>query len=355
MKIKGKSITTSRIFTIVSWVVTGVIVLSLLGFVYLKSPLLDDPQIAVIETLPPAEEETAATVTLPDVEFLDSADGISRKVYLQTNMPDRPQYDPIVYTVVRGDSVFGIADKFSLKPESLLASNFLVLKDDPHSLRVGQVLIIPPVDGVYYQWEDGDTLESVADDFDVESGAILDWIGNRLDLTEPKVQPGEWVMIPGGSRDFVIPILQPTVYRSSSGGGSTTTTCKGGAVGSGFFQWPAANHYLSGNDFWSGHRAIDIAAAEGTPIYASDSGVVVRADIGSYNSGYGNVIMIDHGNGYLTLYAHLSSVNVSLCQSVYAGQVIGASGNTGNSFGAHLHFEIRTSDGGFLNPWQVLP
>lgn len=355
MKLKVKAITGNKLFNIVSWLVTGVIVLSLLGFAYWKSPLLDEPEPAVVVTPPPTEESSIGAAILPEIQISDSDDGISRKVYLQTNMPDRPQYDPIVYTVVRGDSVFGIADKFSLKPESLLASNFLVLKDDPHSLRVGQVLTIPPVDGVYYQWEEGDSLESVAGEFDVEPGAILDWIGNRLDLTDPKVKAGEWVMIPGGSRDFVIPILQPTVYRSSSGGSSTTTTCRGGAVGSGFFQWPAANNYLSGNDFWSGHRAIDIAAGEGAPVYASDSGVVVRADIGSYNSGYGNVIMIDHGNGYLTLYAHLSSVNVSLCQSVYAGQVIGASGNTGNSFGAHLHFEIRTSDGGFLNPWQVLP
>jgi murein DD-endopeptidase MepM/ murein hydrolase activator NlpD len=342
MKFKGKSFTGSRIFNIISWAVTGVIVLSLLGFAYWKSPWLDTPQPEVLETLPTAEQQPSDAVALPAIEFSDSPDGISRKVYLQTNIPDRPQYNPIVYTVVRGDSVFGIADKFSLKPESLLASNFLVLKDDPHSLRVGQVLTIPPVDGVYYQWEEDDTLESIADEFDVEPEAILDWIGNQLDLTDPKVQPGAWVMIPGGSRDFVIPILQPTVYRSSSGGGSTTTTCKGGAVGSGFFQWPAANHYLSGNDFWSGHRAIDIAALEGVPVYASDSGVVVRADVGSYNSGYGNVIMIDHGNGFLTLYAHLSSVNVSLCQSVYAGQTIGAAGNTGNSLGAHLHFEIRT-------------
>lgn len=355
MKEKKKSFTGSRLFNVISWVVTGVIVLSLLGFAYWKSPLLDDPQPEIPEPLPTVEEQPTITVELPNIDLSTGSDGINRKVYLQTNMPERPQYNPIEYTVVFGDSVFGIADKFNLKPESLLASNFVVLKDDPHSLRVGQVLTIPPVDGVYYQWEEGDTLESVANEFDVDPETIVDWIGNRLDLTNPEVKPGEWVMIPGGGRDFVIPVLQPTVYRSSSGGGTRTSACTGGAVGSGYFQWPAANHYLSGNDFWSGHRAIDIAADQGATVYASDSGVVVRADVGNYNSGYGNVIMIDHGNGYLTLYAHLSSVNVSLCQSVYAGQVIGASGNTGNSFGAHLHFEIRTSDGGYLNPWQVLP
>ena len=64
--------------------------------------------------------------------------------------------------------------------------------------------------------------------------------------------------------------------------------------------------------------------------------------------------MIDHGNGYATLYAHLSQINVTRCQGVYAGNMIGLAGNTGNSFGAHLHFEVRQG-GGFISPWYVLP
>ena len=88
------------------------------------------------------------------------------------------------------------------------------------------------------------------------------------------------------------------------------------------------------------------------PVVASDSGVVVYA--GWDTTGYGNVIMIDHGNGYATLYAHLSALNVGHCASVSQGQVIGAIGSTGNSSGPHLHFEVRLN-GGFVNPWDVLP
>jgi murein DD-endopeptidase MepM/ murein hydrolase activator NlpD len=117
--------------------------------------------------------------------------------------------------------------------------------------------------------------------------------------------------------------------------------------------WPADNHFLSGNDYWSGHLGIDIAAGEGAPVYAADSGVVTMAQ-GGDNYGYGNVIQIDHGNGYSTVYAHLSVIGVGTCQSVYAGQWIGGAGNTGNSQGAHLHFEVRQG-GGFINPWFVLP
>jgi murein DD-endopeptidase MepM/ murein hydrolase activator NlpD len=117
--------------------------------------------------------------------------------------------------------------------------------------------------------------------------------------------------------------------------------------------WPADSRSLSGNDYWSGHLGIDIAAGEGAPVYAADSGVVTMAQ-GGYNYGYGNVIQIDHGNGYSTVYAHLSNIGVGQCQSVSAGQWIGSAGNTGNSQGAHLHFEVRQG-GGFINPWFVLP
>jgi murein DD-endopeptidase MepM/ murein hydrolase activator NlpD len=82
--------------------------------------------------------------------------------------------------------------------------------------------------------------------------------------------------------------------------------------------------------------------------------VVIWASYGAWNGGYGSVVMIDHRNGFKTLYGHLSQVNVAMCQPVYAGETIGLSGNTGNSFGAHLHFEVRLG-GGFMNPWDYLP
>jgi len=101
-----------------------------------------------------------------------------------------------------------------------------------------------------------------------------------------------------------------------------------------------------------GHLGIDIAAGEGAGIYAADSGVVVFS--GWANGGYGNMVMIDHGNGYQTVYAHLSSVSAGCGQSVSQGQTIAYSGSTGNSTGAHLHFEVRYL-GGFVSPWYVLP
>jgi murein DD-endopeptidase MepM/ murein hydrolase activator NlpD len=255
--------------------------------------------------------------------------------------------------VARGDSVFAIAEKYKIEPETLLWANYDTLQDNPHNLKPGIDLNIPPTDGIYYQWKDGDTLESVANEFKAEVDNILGWPGNDIDLTNPTVEPGSWVMVPGGEREFVQWLI-PTIATGSSGtSGTSGSVCSGGAVGGGGFVWPADNRFLSGNDYWSGHLAIDIAAGQGAPVYATDSGVVTMAQ-GGDNYGYGNVIQIDHGNGYSSLYAHLSVIGVGVCQSVSTGQWIGGAGNTGNSQGAHLHFEVRQG-GGFINPWFVLP
>lgn len=133
---------------------------------------------------------------------------------------------------------------------------------------------------------------------------------------------------------------------------TVTNSCSNGETGNGAFVWPADNHYLSGNDYGAGHPGIDIAAGEGAPVYAADSGVVTA--MGNDESGYGNVIQLNHGNGYFTVYAHLNVIGVSMCQSVYAGQRIGTAGNTGSSRGVHLHFEI-VQNGWSINPWLVLP
>jgi peptidoglycan glycosyltransferase len=134
-----------------------------------------------------------------------------------------------------------------------------------------------------------------------------------------------------------------------------STTCPGnqeGPVGSSTFIWPTVYQAVSGGKFEEKHPGVDFSAPQGSVVYAADAGLVIFA--GWSELGYGNVIVIDHGNGYKTLYAHLSQVSKYCGQKVQAGQVIGLSGNTGNSSGEHLHFEVRVP-GGYLNPMKVLP
>lgn len=342
----------SRLFNILSWVVTGLIVISLSGYTFIKYQVPQEPAATLLPTASATEQPGA--VPLPEISGLNGqVQAIVRQVSIDTNIPERPRYDVIDHEVVKGDSLFAIAAEYNIKPDSLLWANFDVLKDNPDSLRLGMDLKIPPTNGVYYQWQAGDTLDTVAEKFKAQKEDIINWPGNNVDLVDPEPKPGSFVMIPGGSREFVQWLI-PTIARGSSGtaavgGGS----CGGGPIGTKVFVWPADNHFLSGNDFWPGHLGIDIAAGEGAAVYAADNGVVTAA-AGGYNYGYGNYIMIDHGNGYITLYAHLSQINVVRCQGVYAGNIIGLAGNTGNSFGAHLHFEVRLN-GGFINPWYVLP
>lgn len=340
-------------FSILSWTVTLVLVAGMiLGALRWKEA---GGGVRALQPIPTAaSEEKQPEFSMPTLGAPEQVAAIERNIQMKTNIPaDKPRYEVEEYRVVRGDSVFAIAESFKVQPETVLWANYDVLQDDPHSLAPGMVLKIPPTDGIYYQWKENDTLESVATEFRATVDDILNFPGNDIDLAKPEIKSGSWVMVPGGEREFV-QWLVPTVARGASGTSSTNqSACGGGAVGSGGFIWPAANHFLSGNDYWSGHLGIDIAAGEGAPVYAADSGVVTMA-AGGYNYGYGNVVQIDHGNGYSTVYAHLSNYFVSTCQSVSAGQQIGAAGNTGNSQGAHLHFEVR-QNGGFINPWFVLP
>jgi LysM repeat protein len=312
---------------------------------------------AAVASPRPTRQTPAVQAPLPAYQPVPVVDSIPRMADLHTIIPNRPSERVRQHTVDVGDSIFEIATRFDVKPETVLWANYDLLNDNPDLLALGMELQIPPVDGVYYEWKAGDSIEAVAARFQAKPDAILNWTGNNLDLVDPQVEPGSWILIQGGKREYrqwVIPTIprgRAGVSRNLYGAG----TCEGGyngALGTGGFVWPAGNHSLSGNDYWDGHLGIDIAAGEGAPIYAADSGVVVFA--GWATGGYGYMVMVDHGNGYQTVYAHMSSVSAACGASVGQGGTVGYSGSTGNSTGAHLHFEVRFQ-GGFVNPWYVLP
>jgi murein DD-endopeptidase MepM/ murein hydrolase activator NlpD len=295
-----------------------------------------------------------------------SINGITRKTSLHTSIPSRPRMETIKYVVQSGDSVFGIAEKFGLNPSTILWGNYATLKDTPHSLRPGQELNILPADGTYHQWQAGEGLNSVAQYYGVDPETIINYPGNHLDpdtigdLSNPNIPVGAWLIIPGGKREFIswsAPIgvtrNNPAMARILGAGACGVVT--GGAIGYGTFIWPADRHYLSGNDYSpeTNHRGIDISGAMGSPIYATDAGVIVYAGWNDY--GYGNMIIIDHGNDWQSLYAHLSVINITCSQSVGQGDIIGAFGSTGNSTGSHLHFELMNTVYGKVNPWNFLP
>jgi murein DD-endopeptidase MepM/ murein hydrolase activator NlpD len=195
----------------------------------------------------------------------------------------------------------------------------------------------------------------VADFFKTDAHNIISYPGNFFDLTQKdpstSVTPGTWVIVPGGKRaikDWGPPAITRSNPASAKfyGEGACGNVYEG-AIGSGTFVWPTTDHGVSGYTFDSTHPGVDISGAEGNSIFATDSGVVVYAGWSDY--GYGYLIVIDHGNGWQSAYAHLSAVGVGCGQSVYQGGYIGAMGTTGNSSGPHLHFELSIN-GAKVNP-----
>lgn len=288
--------------------------------------------------------------------------GIARAVNLHTVIPTRPRLDVIKYVVKPGDTLFGIAERFGLKPETVLWGNYEELQDDPHSLQPGQELNILPVDGTFYVWHEGDALVGVAEFFGVAPQEIIDWPGNGLspevDLQDPGIEPGTGLVIPRGQRGPVtwrtprIPRSNPATARILGPGACGAVY--DGVVGDGVFVWPTPGKSISGYRYNAAiHPGVDIGGKTGNAIFAADSGVVVYAGLNNY--GYGNVVVLDHGNGWQTLYAHLSQVNVSCGQEVFQGSVIGAMGCTGNCSGPHLHFEMMHDQYGKVDPLNFLP
>jgi hypothetical protein len=352
--------------------------LVLLGLVLLVVWVMGTFYLAEDEELPTSQRGAAiaaplptATVTIKPPAFKVSAiyagafhDGVTRLAELRTVLPARPRFEIVRYVVQPGDTIFGIAEMFNLQPETVLWGNYYILADDPHRLKPDQVLNILPVDGVYYEWHAGDGLNGVADFYGVAPEAILNWPGNNLDpetigdWADPNIQPSAWLVIPGGRREFVT-WSAPRITRedpavASVFGPGSCEPIFDGPIGDASFIWPSVERYVSGFDYSpsTNHYGIDIAGDEGFAIFGADDGVVVYA--GWNDWGYGYTVVIDHGNGWQSLYAHLSAYAVECGAYVYEGDIIATMGSTGNSSGPHLHFELRSDEFGRPNPWNFL-
>lgn len=234
----------------------------------------------------------------------------------------------VQYSVKPGDNVSAIASGFGLNPDSILWAN-AKLEDNPDLLSVGQVLNIPPINGVLYTVAKGDSLPVIAARFKAQITDILadpfNQANHDFKASPPLLVAGEFLMVPGGEKPYV---ARKVTYSSN--------TPAGAAKGTSNFMWPVGG--CVSQNFWARHAGIDVASSMGVSVVAADSGYVQV--VGWDNSGYGNMILINHGNGYVTRYAHLSAFAVQAGQSVKRGQLIGRVGSTGRSTGPHLHFEV---------------
>ena len=286
---------------------------------------------------PTADKLALAAPALGDSGLFDNAALQRSPVFTFVDkkaQQEAPRQDITYYTVKSGDTVLAIAQKYGLQPETLMWSNSNI-EQNPDRLSVGDALRILPVDGVLHVVKPGETLSDLADEYDVGMDQIVAYAGNGLSNTADTLTVGRELVVPGGTRAFATASASAEDY---VGGAYYVDAPDNAPQGSGNFSWPAAG-YVS-QSYWGGHPAIDIAGSIGAAVTAADGGYVVLAG-GGWNGGYGNHVIIDHGNGFTTLYAHLNSIFVSPGMTVSKGQQIGTMGNTGNSTGPHLHLEVR--------------
>ncbi|MBP6473214.1 MAG: M23 family metallopeptidase [Chloroflexi bacterium] len=249
---------------------------------------------------------------------------------------ERPAHAFQTYVVKRGDTPNGIAERFGIKTETLLGGN-PHLSQEASLLQTDMELIILPIDGVLHDVQPGDTLEGIAEEYDVRVEDIIAYADNHLEFPY-RLYPETQVMVPGAVREVFV--WTPPDLASVGGTSREGSSIKPLIVGTGTFQYPVGGRNFS-QFYWYGHPAIDIALGEGSSVVAADTGTVTYAGWNVY--GYGNLVVINHGNGFETFYGHLSAISVTPGQIVYKGNVIGLSGNTGNSSGPHIHFEIRVN------------
>jgi LysM repeat protein len=348
-----------RIGTVIASMALILLVVWVMGRFYLEGEITEPQTEVEVVSQPTA----TMMVSLPEFEVPSSEENtisLGRITNIDTTLPEKPRYDIEKYTVVEGDSIFGIAEKFNLEPSTILWGNLYTLGDDPHLVIPGIELNILPQNGVLHTWSAGEGLNGVSQYYGVTPEDIINWPGNNLDMTtigdyaNPNIEPGTELFVPGGKREFItwsaprITRDNPAVARNIGPG--ACGTIMDGAVGTGTFIWPAPARYISGYDYSpaTNHYGIDIGGSLSDAIYAADNGVIVYSGWNDY--GYGNMIVIDHGGGWQTLYAHLSVIYFGCGASVYQGDIIGLMGSTGNSTGPHLHFEMRHDEYGRVDP-----
>jgi len=270
-----------------------------------------------------------------------------------------------VYVVQPGDTLSGIAQMFGVSQGTILSANDLPSKS---VLQLGEKLVILPVTGISYTVKKGDTLASIAKTYGGDVAEIESY--NSIDETSLSV--GSTIIIPNGEAGVSAAPASSSKSSLGSKSSASTKVLKGstascadtvpdannpaepshdvGPVGTcaeiAYYIAPLT-HYIQTQGI-HGYNAVDLAAPQGTPILAAATGDVIVARQGGWNGGYGSYVVINHGNGSQTLYAHMSKVAAYDGEHVVQGQVIGYVGATGNATGPHVHFEIRN---GIRNPF----
>lgn len=260
-----------------------------------------------------------------------------------TLISDRSKGEVTEYRVEEGDTVSSIAQKFGVSIDTIIWENNL---KSVGAIKARQILRILPETGVRYKVSRGETVYSIAKKFQVDAQNIIDYPFNTFSDDETfSLLAGQELIIPEGIKPNETIVDTPRNIAQK-------VAPIPGVRGEGNFMWPTSGH-ISQKYYWY-HPAVDIANPSNPDIVAAQGGTVVAA--GWNGGGYGNYVVVDHGNGYETLYAHMlnNSMRVKAGDRVTQGQKLGVMGSTGRSTGTHLHFEVKKSGAGKMDPLSVL-
>lgn len=249
------------------------------------------------------------------------------------------------YVVQPGDSISVIAASHGVSVDTILWANGLTRKS---AIKPGMTLVILPVSGVRHTVKKGETLAGIAKSFSADRDDIAAY--NGLDSGVGLIAGSE-LIIPGGELSVAVAkkpaTTKVTTVKIKTGGSMGSVRAVGNTSKTVSLGNPApAGRVSQGVHGWNG---IDFAASPGSPVLAAAAGTVIVSRVGGWNGGYGDYIVVDHGDGTQTLYAHLSSNAVSVGERVSKGEKIGGVGKSGKSTGYHLHFEVRGAKNPFAN------
>ncbi len=288
-----------------------------------------------------------AAYSLPGDILVADEEGYLVKINPQTDESNRIGLtDYAVHTVENGETLSQIAQKYGVNVDTVMWENNI---SNAHTIRSGQALLIPPIDGISYKVASGDSLAKIAKKYKITADSIIAQNG----LESEVIQKGQALFLPNA-----VPIAPVVV--AANGYRATTTTrdtrtfsssTAAPAVGK-VFIYPTKGKVTQG--YHGGHYALDIGDRSKPPIWSAGAGTVEKVSTGTWGGGFGNHVIVDHGNGLKTLYAHLSTVNAYEGQWVNQGDVLGVMGNTGRVYGVtgiHLHWEVHLN-GVKQNPYN---
>ncbi len=233
------------------------------------------------------------------------------------------------YRVKKGDSLFGISHKFNVTVDTIITANNLI---NAQYLKIGTVLKIPNMSGIFYTVKRGDSLSEISRKYSVSINRIAD----SNDLSSSVIRLRQKLFIPGGSlSDWERAVAIGTLFKVPVKGRLTSK------IGFRIDPFTKKRTY---------HAGIDIANRVGTPVRAAQYGKVVYA---GYRGNFGKMVIIIHPQGYRTVYAHLHKITVKKGQAVKQGERIGSLGSSGRSTGPHLHFEVHQNRK-ILDPLKII-